>query len=38
MESREQSTNIGAATDGLRSSGWDFRAFACLQPLPHALG
>jgi hypothetical protein len=38
MKSRQQGTNIGAATDRLQSAASGFGAFASLQPLPHTLG
>ena len=38
MKSRQQSTNIGAATDGLQRAGCGFLAEPCLQLLPHVLG
>ena len=38
MESRQQSTDIVAAADGLQSVGRGFLPFGGLQFLPHALG
>src|SRR5690348_72670 len=38
MKSRQQSPNVGAATDRLQSAGRSFLAIGSLQLLPNALG